>query len=66
MLGQKGLKNIGFTVFSLKNVKNPLVLLCCRSKNVKKHWFYCVFAQKCFKKNKWFYCEKNRKEQKPL
>ena len=29
-----------------KNIKNPLVLLCFRSKIMKKLWFYCVFAQK--------------------
>ena len=56
-------KSIGFTVFSLKNVEKPLVLLCFRSKMLKKalvllcfrsemlkkHWFYCVFAPKCWK-----------------
>ena len=42
-------KSIGFTVFSLKNVEKPLVLLCFRSKMLKNHWFYCVFAQKCWK-----------------
>ena len=44
---QKDEKNIGFTVFSVQNVKKPLVLLRVRSKTLKKHWFYCVFAQKC-------------------
>ena len=34
------LKTIGFTVFSLENVKKPLVLLCVRSKMLKNHWFY--------------------------
>ena len=42
-------KNIGFTVFSLKNVEQPVVLLCFRSNMLKNHWFYCVFAQKCWK-----------------
>ena len=36
-------------MFSLKNVKKPLVLLCVRSKMLKNHWFYCVFAQKYWK-----------------
>ena len=36
-------------MFSLKNVKKPLVLLCFRSKVLKKHWFYCVFAQTYWK-----------------
>ena len=40
---------IGFTVCSLQNVEKPLVLLCFRSKRLKKHWFYCVFAQNCWK-----------------
>ena len=36
-------------MFSLKKVKKALVLLCFRSKKGKKHWFYCVFAQNCWK-----------------
>ena len=36
-------------MFSLKNVKKTLVLLCVRSKMLKNHWFYYVFAQKCWK-----------------
>ena len=36
-------------MFSLKNVKKPLVLLCFRSKMLKNHWFYFVFAQTCWK-----------------
>ena len=67
----KNVQIIGFTVCSLKNVKKQLVLLCFRSKMLKNHWFYCVFAQKCSKtigfivfswlfrsktlKNHWFY-----------
>ena len=31
----------------LGGLKKPLVLLCFRSKMLKNHWFYCVFAQKC-------------------
>ena len=27
--------------------KKQVVLLCVRSKMMKNHWFYCVFAQKC-------------------
>ena len=27
----------------------PLVLQCFHSKVLKKHWFYCVFAHKCWK-----------------
>ena len=42
-------KTSGFTVCSLKNVKKPLVLLCVRSKMLKNRCFYCVFAQKCWK-----------------
>ena len=64
-------KTNGFTVFSLKNVKKSLVLLCFRSNMLENHWFYCVFAHKCSKtigfivfswlvrsktlKNHWFY-----------
>ena len=47
VFAQKCSKTIGFTVFSLNNVANPLVLLCFRSNMLQKHWFYCVFAQKC-------------------
>ena len=36
-------------MFSLKNVEKPLVLQCFHSKMLKKHWFYYVFAQKCWK-----------------
>ena len=35
--------------FSLKNVEKSLVLLCARSKMLKKHWFYSVFFQHCWK-----------------
>ena len=42
-------KSIGFTMFSLQNIKKALVLRCFRSKSLKKHWFYCVFAQKYWK-----------------
>ena len=52
---QKWWKTIGCIVFSLKNVEKPLVLLCFRSKILKKQWWYCVFAQKPLK-NHWFYC----------
>ena len=38
---------IGFTVFSFQDVEKALVLLCFRSKMLKKHWFYSVFAPKC-------------------
>ena len=41
------LGNHWFTVFSLTNVKNPLVLLCFRSQMLNNHWFYFVFANKC-------------------
>ena len=40
---------IGFTVFSLKDVEKLVVSLCFRSKMLKNHWFYCVFAQKGWK-----------------
>ena len=33
-------------MFSLQNVEKALVLLCFRSKMLKKHWSYCVFAPK--------------------
>ena len=36
-------------MFSLKSIEKALVLLCFRSKVLKKHWFYCVFAQKGWK-----------------
>ena len=39
-------KTIGFIVCSLKHVEKSLVLLWFRSKILKNHWFYCVFAQK--------------------
>ena len=42
-------KTSGFTVFSLKTVEKPVVLLCFRSTLKKKQWFYCVFAQNCWK-----------------
>ena len=32
-----------------KLFREPLVLLCFRSQMLKNHWFYCVFAQKCWK-----------------
>ena len=56
----------------------PLVVLCFRSKVLKKHWFYCVFAQKGWKtigfivkmqkseKTIGFTMKKIQKEQKPL
>ena len=44
-------KSIGFTVFSVKYIEKPLVLLCFRSKMLKKHWFYCVVAQHKQKSN---------------
>ena len=58
--------------------KKALVLLCFRSKMVKKHWFYCVFAPKvkkalvllCFRskmlKNHWFYKQRCRKTWKTI
>ena len=36
-------------MFSLKYIEKPLVFLCFRSNMLKNHWFYCVFAQKCWK-----------------
>ena len=36
-------------MLSLKHVEKPLVLLCFRSKIMKNHWFYYVFAQKWWK-----------------
>ena len=36
-------------MFSLEKVEKPLVLLCFRSKVLKKQWLYCVFAQKYWK-----------------
>ena len=42
-------KIIGFIVFSLKNGEKPLVLLCFRWNMLKNNWFYCVFAQTCWK-----------------
>ena len=48
----KMLKTIGFTVFSLKHVKN-------------NHWFYCVFAQK-YKKSTGFTVFSIKKVEKPL
>ena len=44
--------SFGFRTLSrprlIKDPKNekPLVLLCVRSKILKNHWLYCVFAQK--------------------
>ena len=55
VFAQTILKSIGFTVFLLKNVKKPSVLLCFPSKMLKNHWFYCAFVQKC-KKSTGFYC----------
>ena len=69
---------MGFTVFSLHNVEKALVLLCFRSKMLKKHWFYCVFAQKGWKtigfivkmqkseKTIGFTMKNFKKEQKPV
>ena len=37
---------MGFSAFSFKKVEKALVLQCFRSNMLKKHWFYCVFAQK--------------------
>ena len=37
---------MGFTLFSRKKVEKPVALLRLRAKVLKKHWFYCVFAQK--------------------
>ena len=34
----------GFNMCLLQNVQIPFVLLCVRSKVVKNHWFYHVFA----------------------
>ena len=31
---------------AINNVKKVVVLQCFRSNILKKHWFYCVFAQK--------------------
>ena len=53
VFAQKYWKTIGFTVFSLKNVKKTLVLLCFRSKMLKNHWIYWKNAKKW--KNHWFY-----------
>ena len=36
-------------MFSLKCIEKQLVLLCFRSNMLKKHWVYCVFAQKGWK-----------------
>ena len=36
-------------MFSLKSTEKALVLFCFRSKMLKNHWFYYVFAQKCWK-----------------
>ena len=38
---------IGFTSFSFQDVEKALVLLCFRSKMLKKHWFYSAFTPKC-------------------
>ena len=43
-------KNIGFIVVSLKNSEKAMVLLCFRSKVLKKQWFYYVFAQRLWKR----------------
>ena len=42
----KNVKNLGFTVFSLKHVEKALVLECFGSKMLKKHWFCYVSALK--------------------
>ena len=52
-------------VFSFKNVKKQLVLLCFRSTMLKNHWFYCVFAQKCRKTIGFTMCSL-KKVEKPL
>ena len=61
-----------------KLFREPLVLFCFRSKVLKKHWFYCVSAQKGWKTNGFiiqmqkseksigFTVKKFKKEQKPL
>ena len=36
-------------MFSVKHATKPLVLLCVRSKVLKNHWFYFVFAPKSWK-----------------
>ena len=36
-------------MFPLQNVVKPCVLLCFRSRMLKKHWFYCVCASTCCK-----------------
>ena len=52
-------------MFSLKSIEKALVLLCFRSKRLKKHWFYNKNAKKV--KNHWFYYEKNTKvKKKPM
>ena len=65
-------------MFSLKNVKKPLVLLRFRSKVLKTIWFYYVFAQTCWKtigfmikmqkseQTIGFTKKKHKKEQTPL
>ena len=51
-----------------KNIKNPVVLSCFRSKIMKKHWFYCVFAQKVAFLVKILVpkCKKHKNVEKPL
>ena len=50
------------TVCSLKNVVKPLVLLCFRSKRLKKHWLYGVFAQKYWKSIGFIVCSRRKVE----
>ena len=51
-----------------KNIKNPLVVLFFRSKIMKKHWFYCGFAQKVAFLVKILVpkCKKHKNVEKPL
>ena len=42
----KNVKNHGFYSVFARQFKKPLVLMGVRSNVLKKHWFYCVFAQK--------------------
>ena len=50
---------------SLKNIEKIMVLLCFRSKVLKKHWFYCVFAQKGWT-TIGFIVKEQKSEKKPL
>ena len=42
-------KTVGFTASSLKSVEKVVVVLCFRSKMLKKCWFYNVCVSKCWK-----------------